>query len=428
MSFQHFRLGELALQQPLPPHLANPQQSNPSPPIPHQDHQSATHYAPQLDNSQNTFVSSNHQGPAAANVHASSSKQPYGSGDTDDGYTLVFPNLDAFNAWRMQEEERQMVEFVKASRNSSRYSGDTHGSKAVPPRFKDHTKLVCARHSRSGRKKYVKKHPERVRKVPSRKLEGIGCLASISYKTYYDTDEVRACYISQHSHEIGLANLPFTRRGRRAAVQEEKERAKKNKASDIIPPPGTSASTETRHETGSPAAPNTSSPAVAGPSTAIQPGPYTPTVPMMAPLTGQPQLQPSPYGYPTPQPYPPPFPPPPPPSTHPGFSHERWENMVTLFNSVREHARSFDYPSSSVAALETILIRMYLESPVGLTGQTAVGSGMQGAVVQSQRSPSSGMANHRMSSQGQLGGNSSVNEHTMDRGGGRGGSSDEDSP
>jgi hypothetical protein len=54
-----------------------------------------------------------------------------------------------------------MVEFVK---------GDTHGSKAVPPRFKDHTKLVCARHSRSGRKKYVKKHPERVRKVPSRKV------------------------------------------------------------------------------------------------------------------------------------------------------------------------------------------------------------------------------------------------------------------
>lgn len=54
-----------------------------------------------------------------------------------------------------------MVEFVK---------GDTHGSKAVPPRFKDHTKLVCARHSRSGRKKYVKKHPDRVRKVPSRKV------------------------------------------------------------------------------------------------------------------------------------------------------------------------------------------------------------------------------------------------------------------
>lgn len=56
-----------------------------------------------------------------------------------------------------------MVEFVK---------GDTHGSKAIPPRFREHTKLVCARHSRSGRKKYVKKHPDRVRKVPSRKVSG----------------------------------------------------------------------------------------------------------------------------------------------------------------------------------------------------------------------------------------------------------------
>ena len=86
---------------------------------------------------------------------------PYGSGDMDDGYTLVFDNLEAFHAWREKEEEEKVVEFVK---------GDTHGSKAVPPRFKDHVKLICARHSRSGRKKYVKKYPERVRKVPSRKV------------------------------------------------------------------------------------------------------------------------------------------------------------------------------------------------------------------------------------------------------------------
>ena len=71
--------------------------------------------------------------------------------------------MDAFQAWRQREEEEKMIEFVK---------GDTHGSKAVPPRFKDHTKLVCARHSRSGRKKYVKKYPDRVRKVPSRKVRG----------------------------------------------------------------------------------------------------------------------------------------------------------------------------------------------------------------------------------------------------------------
>lgn len=134
MSFQHFRLGEFAMNQPLPPHLSQPPfQAAPQPPPNQTAPQSAT----------------------------DPSKQPYGSGDSDDGYTLTFPNLEAFHQWRAQEEETQMVEFVK---------GDTHGSKANPPRFKDHTKLVCARHSRSGRKKYVKKHPERVRKVPSRKV------------------------------------------------------------------------------------------------------------------------------------------------------------------------------------------------------------------------------------------------------------------
>ncbi len=81
---------------------------------------------------------------------------PYGSGDMDDGYTLVFENLEAFQVWREKEEEEKVVEFVK---------GDTHGSKAVPPRF-----------SRSGRKKYVKKYPERVRKVPSRKVCSYLCV------------------------------------------------------------------------------------------------------------------------------------------------------------------------------------------------------------------------------------------------------------
>ena len=40
--------------------------------------------------------------------------------------------------------------------------------------------------------------------------------------------------------------------------------------------------------------------------------------------------------------------------------------MSTLFHTVREHARSFEYPQVSVAALETVLIRLYLESPMGV--------------------------------------------------------------
>jgi len=65
-------------------------------------------------------------------------------------------------------------------------------------------------------------------------LEGVGCPASISFKTYHGTDEIRASYNPQHSHEIGDANLPFTRRGRRAIVAAGQQ-AKKRRSSTVGP-------------------------------------------------------------------------------------------------------------------------------------------------------------------------------------------------
>ncbi|EPQ60367.1 hypothetical protein GLOTRDRAFT_135072 [Gloeophyllum trabeum ATCC 11539] len=260
-------------------------------------------------------------------------KAPYGSGDIDDGYTMVFENMDAFEAWRRKEEEEKVVEFVK---------GDTHGSKANPPRFKDHIKLVCARHQRSGRKKYVKKHPERVRKVPSRKIEGVGCPASISFKTYFHTPEVRVSYISEHSHEIGLANLPFTRRGRKAQVEFEKE----HKGRRGRPPKrlrneaGTRSSSESSSQ-GEDDLAGASSTASYPQSHSAQQSHFSEVVSMLAPL---PQF--------------------PPPATAPADMIERWERMGTLFDTVKQHARTFQYPDASVAALESVLIRLYLESPV----------------------------------------------------------------
>ncbi|KAJ7361512.1 hypothetical protein DFH08DRAFT_376519 [Mycena albidolilacea] len=316
MSFQHFRLSEAVV--PLQHHLHPAASVVPTTSV--QQFQAA--------NTNSTFAT-NHVpvGPASA-------KAPYGSGDTDDGYTLVFPNLDAFNEWRLKEEEDQMVEFVK---------GDTHGSKAVPPRFKDHTKLVCARHSRSGRKKYVKKHPDRVRKVPSRKLEGEGgCRASISYKTYFDTEEVRACYVSQHSHEIGLANLPFTRRGRKAAVEQEKHKPRKQ-AKVTHPSSGPSSQSAT---TSNPAGQSREQFSNAISMLAPLPAPYQPVHPAQVPNSYFEQPGPGPA------------------AAVEALSNGRWENMATLFESVRGNARTFEYPSASVAALETVLIRLYLESPL----------------------------------------------------------------
>jgi hypothetical protein len=49
------------------------------------------------------------------------------------------------------------------------------------------------------------------------------------------------------------------------------------------------------------------------------------------------------------------------------IAHDRWERMAVLFHSIRGHARGFEYPGPSVAALESVLIRLYLESPVGVS-------------------------------------------------------------
>ncbi|KAH9950902.1 hypothetical protein B0H21DRAFT_720345 [Amylocystis lapponica] len=305
MSFQHFRLQTIAPQPPpdavnAPPPLVGPSSLAQA----LGQHQTDADYIGVQSNGQNSLTGQK--------------KGPYGSGDADD--------------------EENMVEFVK---------GDTHGSKAVPPRFKDHTKLVCARHSRSGRKKYVKKYPDRVRKVPSRKLEGVGCPASISYKTYFDSDEVRACYMSEHSHEIGIANLPFTKRGRKAqAEQEGRARQRSHPAHD-------SNTSSTSPPAVGVASPSISANAIAGPSNIHQPV----MAPHPAPSHPAPTFQ-SAISMLAPLPQMPPQPP-------VASSQDRWDRMNVLFGSIREHARTFEYPSPSIAALESVLIRLYLESPVG---------------------------------------------------------------
>ncbi|KAG8962718.1 hypothetical protein FRC03_003872 [Tulasnella sp. 419] len=354
-----------------------------------------------------------------SNQASSSSKPPYGAGGDDDGYTLVFANMDDFQRWREQEEIEKSVDFVK---------GDVHGSRAVPPRFKEHTKLVCARHTRSGRKKYIKKHPERQRKLPSRKLEGIGCGASISYKTYFDTEEVRACYNSVHSHEIGPANYPYTRRGRKAMATERGYASKKKNRDSTGPAgggggPGDAGGMDGGDDDGDggvsddgdqdadmdpgPGAP------VGGPvggqvapqqAQPPQPQPQAPPPPQQQPqqqVAQQQQQQPPPHmnavppqyvqppmyqnAYPQPiatssrrpfqQAIPPPVvaaPPPPIPQAMPP-PHDllaadrwaRWQRMSDMFDALKANGRNFDYPPASMAALEATLVRMTLESPFG---------------------------------------------------------------
>jgi hypothetical protein len=150
--------------------------------------------------------------------------------------------------------------------------------------------------------------------------------------------------MSHHSHEIGIANLPFTRRGRKAAVQLEKDRSKRPFRQSEMPEGSASATTSSASNQ------------------------FSSAVSMLAPLPlGQaqqpfnPQVQPfmqaqQPLQDPT--------------------AHDRWDRMSVLFQSVRDHARGFEYPGPSVAALESVLIRLYLESPIPL-----IQNGPQGQAV-----------------------------------------------
>ncbi|EJD52105.1 hypothetical protein AURDEDRAFT_181636 [Auricularia subglabra TFB-10046 SS5] len=132
-----------------------------------------------------------------------------------DEISFVLPSLADFEQWRADVERTLTVDFVK---------GDKHSSRSSPKAFLELVKLVCARHSRSGRKPYEKKHPERQRKVPSRKVDE-GCPATISYRTFEEKEEVHVTYNPRHSHVTGPENYEFTREGRREAAAHRSTRS-----------------------------------------------------------------------------------------------------------------------------------------------------------------------------------------------------------
>ena len=116
------------------------------------------------------------------------------------GYVQEWESLDDFNAWRRQEEQAFSIELILS--RTSRPTGNG------PPLFTQKREYRCSRQHTGGVSKYEKKHPDRAQKIKSKKT---GCRCQIFIKLYPHTGVVLGRYDADHDHEIGLANIAYTR-------------------------------------------------------------------------------------------------------------------------------------------------------------------------------------------------------------------------
>ena len=111
------------------------------------------------------------------------------------GYTIEWENLAAFEAWRQDEERIFSIE-LKSS--TTRSGGHLWSKRQL---------YVCGR-ERTGGGTYTKKNPEREPKIGTRKT---GCRCQVVIKSYPHTPTILGRYLAENDHEIGSANIAYTR-------------------------------------------------------------------------------------------------------------------------------------------------------------------------------------------------------------------------
>src|SRR6266850_3728252 len=108
---------------------------------------------------------------------------------------LEWPNLAAFDVWRRNKELAHSIELIKST---IACGGQVWTLRCI---------FVCSREDGGGGTKYVKKHLEWKRKIPSKKT---GCPCNIVIKRYPNMERILGRYKRDHNHPIGIANAPFT--------------------------------------------------------------------------------------------------------------------------------------------------------------------------------------------------------------------------
>jgi len=109
----------------------------------------------------------------------------------------VTPGPPKFEAWCWEEELAYLIELI----TSSTVHGHNGGLWTLRHVY------ICFCQLSGGWNKYQKKHLEWEHKINSKK---IGCQCHIVIKYYPHTSTILGCYVSEHDHEIGLANITYT--------------------------------------------------------------------------------------------------------------------------------------------------------------------------------------------------------------------------
>ena len=112
------------------------------------------------------------------------------------GYVHEWDSFAEFDMWRRQEEFAHSIELVVCRTGAGGWL------------FTQKRTYCCSRQQTGGQSQYQKKHPEWNRKLESKKT---GCRCQITIKLYSHTLTVLGRYDADHDHEVGLANIAYTR-------------------------------------------------------------------------------------------------------------------------------------------------------------------------------------------------------------------------
>ena len=134
--------------------------------------------------------------PSAEDLASSRSKGSFNWDREQGGFSREWANFAEFETWRRVEELASSIEFIVST---SRNDGILWSQWKL---------FVCGRQDSGGARGYEKKYPERERQIGIRKS---GCRCQIVIKQYHHTSTVLGRYQAEHDHELGAANIAYTR-------------------------------------------------------------------------------------------------------------------------------------------------------------------------------------------------------------------------